>query len=352
MAEPLSEPASVRLKRWGKRALVVSIVVHLCFGVVSAFIIAMRMQHKPEAIFQADPPPRARLEPRKLEMKVRVQELQKRSARPQLQPRMLAMSPTDLGLPEIKTRKKADKKVQRNYAAMGVPGVGQGIGGGLGDGMGGGSGFFGLSGNSALTLYVVDFSASMTPAQFSLLKKELAQSIRGLPRGTFFQVICFSGPVWFLGDQVQQSQNTRSTVISGGKKYAWRSPGGPGNYRFAGNINNLPSAPWRPTDFATLMTTARNIDALNWSSARSWGTTWEWPLRVALNMDPKPELIYFMTDGRADRMPQTVKLVTKLNSKGDPAVIHTIGMISEPAAKRQLAALAKQNGGQFRAVGN
>jgi hypothetical protein len=128
-------------RRWTRRAVVVSAILHVVFGAVSAYIIAIRAQIKPQAQFYGDPPPRPRLDPRKLEMKVRVQDLQKRSARPRLTPRMMAMRPSDIALPEIKRDPKATtRQVKREFATLGISGFGQGIGGGFGTGMGGGMG--------------------------------------------------------------------------------------------------------------------------------------------------------------------------------------------------------------------
>lgn len=123
------------------RGLVFSVAVHIVAGVSALYIVAFTMRHKPQATFQGDPPPRPRLQPRKLEMKVRVQDLQKRSSRPRLQPRMVSMAPSDIALPEIKKDPKAQKrKVSRTFATMGVSGIGTGIGGGSGMGAGGGMG--------------------------------------------------------------------------------------------------------------------------------------------------------------------------------------------------------------------
>ena len=130
-----------RWVRWIRNGVLISLGIHLAFLAVAASIVAIRSSFKPQATFFGDPPPLPRLEPRKLEMKVRVQDLQKSSARPRLQPRILAMSPTELGLPEIKTKPKpVQQKVRRTYASVGLTGIGQGIGGGTGTGAGGGMG--------------------------------------------------------------------------------------------------------------------------------------------------------------------------------------------------------------------
>jgi hypothetical protein len=130
-----------RFWRWTRNALITSLVIHVIAGIVAAFIVAYRLSNKPQAQFQGDPPPRPSLQPRKMEMRVKVQDLQRRSARPRLQPRMIAMAPSQIAIPEIKKDPNAKRtKVARDVASLGISGFGAGIGGGLGDGFGGGMG--------------------------------------------------------------------------------------------------------------------------------------------------------------------------------------------------------------------
>lgn len=157
---------SSKTKKWMRfirNGILISAAVHIVFLVAAASIVAIRSYFKPQATFYGDPPPRPRLEPQKLEMKVRVQDLQKRSSRPKLTPRIQARSPTALGLPDIKTPKQPKmRKVKRNYSTMGVSGLGLGMGGGVGTGAGGGAGggIFGsrarLPGAWQGTIYVFD----------------------------------------------------------------------------------------------------------------------------------------------------------------------------------------------------
>jgi hypothetical protein len=144
--EIMMENVEKRRAKVSKRnAAIVSVVVHGLFIFMAFWIVAMTLPKKEEVEFVAAPPPRPRLEPRKLEMKVRVNQLTKRSSRPKLQPRMMVNAPSDMALPEIKKNPDAVKnKLQRNFSTMGVSGFGSGIGGGLGTGSGGGMGGMGL----------------------------------------------------------------------------------------------------------------------------------------------------------------------------------------------------------------
>lgn len=129
-----------RIKRWARNALLVSVALHVAGLIVGAFIVAYRSKPKPDAQFVASPTPGPALEPRKLEHRVKVTDLSKRSARPLMQPRILAMSPTDLALPEIKRIPKTHTKPTQVLSSLSRAGVGTGIGGGDGSGMGGGLG--------------------------------------------------------------------------------------------------------------------------------------------------------------------------------------------------------------------
>jgi hypothetical protein len=140
-SDQMMEQEKSKLNTWTKRALSVSVILHIIFLIAAASIVALSTLHKPQAQFASEPPSRPKLEPRKLELKVKVTDLQKRSSRPKLQPRMVAMAPANIALPQIKTPpQKIKRKVKRNFATVGVSGFGSGIGGGLGTGFGGGMG--------------------------------------------------------------------------------------------------------------------------------------------------------------------------------------------------------------------
>ncbi len=338
-----------KVLRWTRNAVLISVAVHVLFAVGAAFVIALRTTHKPEAVFQGDPPPRPRLPPRKLEMKVKVKDLQKRSARPKVQPRLAAPVPSDIALPEIKNIPKENKKIQRNVATLGVSGFGQGIGGGFGTGMGGGISFFGLKGVGQRHLFVVDLSGSMSPQQLKILKDELIDSLEQLQPGMEYQVICFAGPVWFLGDTVEKKpeiHGDRTAVIrtKDGDVYRWLVRGMT-DIELLGNRKRLPVQAWRPATRANL---EESIDAVkDWSvKNKVLGTTWILPLRTALDMKPSADVIYFMTDGAAANMPESVAEITQLN-RDRGIVINAIAMVSEEAGQTWLKNLAEQNGGSY-----
>jgi hypothetical protein len=131
---------------WAGKAITLSIAAHLALLIASSSIIVLRARFSPPAQFvMPPPPPRPALDPHKLEMRAKVQDLQKQSARPKLAPRIVANRPSDIALPEIKKlAETVTTQVKRDHSALGVHGFGVGIGGGFGTGLGGGMGGGGL----------------------------------------------------------------------------------------------------------------------------------------------------------------------------------------------------------------
>ncbi|MCC5848464.1 MAG: terpene cyclase/mutase family protein [Verrucomicrobia bacterium] len=145
-----------------RNATLVSVAVHVVLVLLATLIVAMTIPEKEDVAFESPPPPRPRLEPRKLEMQVRVNQLTRRSARPQVQPRMMVDAPSDLALPEVKQNPDVIKnQIVRNFNTMGMTGVGQGLGGGYGTGMGGGTGGMGLPASMADRCSATNRSARM-----------------------------------------------------------------------------------------------------------------------------------------------------------------------------------------------
>ena len=235
-------------------------------------------------------------------------------------------------------------------ALLGV-GFGEGIGFGQGLGMGGPGGgmtFFGNKADGDRVAFAVDVSASMTNEQLALMKTELIRSLKGLRPGSQYQVIFFSGPVWFAHQKIE-SKGRGEVIVSGqrGKKLVWKSPtGSAGGFEFGDGKEPLPVESWSSTNPSNVSRTIQHVEAVK----KSFGTSWRQPLRMALSMEPKPDIVYFMTDGAVRDAEAEVKLVTRLNRRGKVKTkIFTTAMM-EPKAAEHLYGLAKKNGGEFSIV--
>ena len=79
-----------------------------------------------------------------------------------------------------------------------------------------------------------------------------------------------------------------------------------------------------------------------------WGTVWDNPLQMALDMEPTPQVIYFMTDGAAKGSDAWARTIgAKAKSRG--ITINCIAMM-QPRAHDDMDDLAKRTGGQFTIV--
>ncbi len=237
--------------------------------------------------------------------------------------------------------------MENGLIGVGTDGAGFGSGFAVGGGAGLGGSFFGNKADGKHIAFVVDVSASMSNQQLQLMKDELTRSLRGLPSGTSYQVIFFSGPVWFAEQEIAFEGRTRAIVKGpGGKKLVWESQSGASGFQFGNGRQALPVQPWRLAKPGTLSQSIRSVESVR----RSFGTTWRQPLRMALTMDPKPEVIYFMTDGVVNKADEDVREITRLNRRGaGKAKIFTTAMM-QPKAAKQLYELADNNGGSFSIV--
>ena len=226
-------------------------------------------------------------------------------------------------------------------------GIGDGWGKGAGfgnSGSGGGSvGFFGSRSSAQRVVFIIDVSASLNGQQFTMIKTELNKSLKKLASSINYQVIFFSGPAWFAEDDM--SGRKSYVVKHGGKEYKWNTKGGASNYFLVGE-KKLYTAKWLPATAGNLKKTQGRIEEVN----KSYGTDWRHPLRMALEMNPKPDVVYFLTDGAVGNGQQAVDEIIALNKeKGKAAKINTIAMM-QPKAEDLLGQLAKDTGGEFTIV--
>jgi hypothetical protein len=220
---------------------------------------------------------------------------------------------------------------------------GSGWGDGNGDGTGGGgASFFNQKVSAERIAYVIDYSMSMKGERDELMRKELTKSVDGLSRSVKFQQIYFSGPAWVAGSKLPDYDFKKAKATVGGKgghKYEWT---GKGLFDWTPKGKRQP-VEWLDADLFQLKD-AREIIA---ETPLSGGTDWENPLLMAFDMEPPPQIIFFMTDGivgERDMMKLTDDLASKAKKKG--IMVNTIAMM-EPKANEAMANLANKTGGEF-----
>jgi hypothetical protein len=335
-------------------AIIVAVVVHLVIGItLGRFVVSQQ---------RAQPPQITAIAPNQGEQNS-IKRTEIRRIEPSAAPMASVQSQivTSRAFSNI-TLPSFDKPV----TSFDPIGLGEGFGTSMSLGMGkdGGSvSFFGAKTVSKKVIFVVDFSASMTGTRDELMRKELTRSVMGLPNGVQYQVICFSGPAWFAGQQVGESpskvdQYFGNVVTDGTKKHIWyegwdQSERHDGNgssalYHYSGGESNLPRGNYITATRTTLKTTVEQIE----KTPLVFGTDWRWPLMMAMNM--KPDTIYFMTDGAfgtGDGVSpkQMVDSLLAFNRKNSNARINTVCMMVLQA-KDELEQLANATRGEFTLV--
>jgi hypothetical protein len=102
----------------------------------------------------------------------------------------------------------------------------------------------------------------------------------------------------------------------------------------------LLASPFSLQDSKTIIQNSDNPGGTNWGSG----------LLMALNANPKPDVIFFMTDGnRSDEM-GWIDIVTAENKRKLPMTAIYTSAMQQPDAARELDTLAKRNNGRFTVV--
>jgi len=253
-------------------------------------------------------------------------------AMPAIQP-MVAFGASDVAMPTVDfSPTVTELNVGSSFGSFGSASSGTG---------GGAVNFLGNSGKGNHVVFVVDVSGSMsayfevngkTMTRMDLLKQELIKSLNQLRGNVQYQVIYFSHFAW-PHDEV----DTRDDAAMA--KYEWTiNPGQRGV--------KIPSFRYLPSTPSSLNKSKKIIE----DSTNPGGTNWGSGLLMALNGKPKPDMIFFMTDGNRFDARTWVDEVTMANQVGDKrTVIHTTAMMS-PGAAKALDEMARRNGGKFTVV--
>ena len=172
MAEQLENNASTapRVSRWSPqrllagRFLIVSIVVHLLFGIGATLYVVQRMQAQRKVTFQGGPG-KTNAPTRALEHQVSVAKRKSMMGAPAQAKRITTSGLAKVAVPDMPTMPNAADVLPNRMAGMGGVGFGPGLGGsgamGGGAGSGAGINFFGLRARPKTVVFVVDVSGSM-----------------------------------------------------------------------------------------------------------------------------------------------------------------------------------------------
>ncbi|MFD2255796.1 hypothetical protein ACFSSA_03825 [Luteolibacter algae] len=232
-------------------------------------------------------------------------------------------------------------------------GTGWGEGTEFGTSGGGGATFFNQEVSAERIAYVIDYSASMHGERDSLMRAELTKSVQGLAPGSQFSLIFFSGPAWVAGDKVKVKRNEKDKDKGGaGGEAVVTTPSGR-DYDWEGKTisewapkRSVEKADWIKYSAKSIKETLEVIQ----STPLSYGTDWENPLKMAIALEPPPQIIFFMTDGLMSGRDME-KLTRDLggDAKKRGITVNTVALM-EPKAAVHMYDLAKRTNGVFTIV--
>jgi hypothetical protein len=208
--------------------------------------------------------------------------------------------------------------------------------------------------------YVVDYSASMGiqgGKRDKLMRDELEKSIRAIGAGVQFQMLFFAGPAWIAGEEVKMDRDkTVATVKGPAGEFKWQTAaikGGDGKGRGRAGGWKPAGKTMKPTWITASTETIREAVKQIRGTQLVSGTAWIHPLRAALEMDPRPDVIFFMTDGAVGNADQVAEEISATARRGK-VVINTISMMlvegegqETGSSKAALKDMARRTGGQY-----
>ncbi len=189
-------------------------------------------------------------------------------------------------------------------------------------------------------VFVVDVSGSMSAiapgesiSRFDLLKKELVKTMNQMPMGTSYQILYFSDFAW-PHDQVD-SRNTEALL-----KYKWEIDSKDYKKVKIPSFKYIQANPFSLRESTEIIQRSENPGGTNWGSG----------LLMALKGNPKPDVIFFMTDGLRSDEQGWVDVVTAENKSRLPVTAIYTSAMQEPDAAPELDSLARRNNGRFTIV--
>ena len=190
------------------------------------------------------------------------------------------------------------------------------------------SNFMGVKSQANKILFIIDYSASMK-GRDKVMRYELCKAIDKLPVVGSVSVLFFSGPTWIAG----QDANVLHKNWEGTNGSGWKPKEG--------------HTPERPKWLPVTPLNKKMLHEAVISTPLTFGTVWDNSFEWAFYMNPKPDVIYFMTDGNANKNFQGMDII---KSKKGKTKIYTIGYGAPAGAKQPLEEIAAMTGGKSKFV--
>ena len=190
------------------------------------------------------------------------------------------------------------------------------------------SNFMGVKSKANKILFIIDYSASMN-GRDKVMRFELSKAIDKLPSVGSVAVLFFSGPTWVAGEDAKALHKNWSGSNGGG----WKPIEG--------------HTPRRPSWLPVTPSNRKKLKAAVASTPLTFGTVWDNSFEWAFYMNPKPDVIYFMTDGNSNKNFQGIDIIKQKKGK---TKIYTIGYGAPAGAKVPLEEIAAMTGGKSKFV--
>ena len=227
-----------------------------------------------------------------MEQKVKQKQLERSStSATNTSPIVVDMNVADISMDTVSIDIGADVGDVGNISGAGNIGNLSGLG--MGAGMGMKMSFMGASAQGNKFAFIIDYSASMGNDQLLVMKSELTRVISAMSRDVQVALIFFSGPAWLAGTDPQAEAARWNN--NGAHDFSLK-PG-----------EKLARPAWIPCSPSNRAKMEEQIQ----STPKSFGTDWRNPFEMAYTMSPKPDVIYFMTDGSTRNPQETVDKVLK-----------------------------------------
>ncbi len=198
-----------------------------------------------------------------------------------------------------------DLAALRTGELTGLDGAGEATGSGAtGSGSGGAASFFGVEAYGSRFAFIVDVSGSMAfDRRLSTLQRELREAVSGLLEHTHFSIFSFS---------------SRASPVTGVR--------------------------WVDASDAAKRRVMPQIDAMN----AAGGTYPDPAFQMVFQLRPRPDAIYFMTDGAFEgRNNEVAELIAQLNDRGTRRVpIHCITLVNRDG-EEVMRRIARESGGSY-----
>ena len=160
------------------------------------------------------------------------------------------------------------------------------------------------------------------------MRSELSKAIDKLPAVGSVAVIFFSGPTWWPGKMPKLYGKWKGTTANNG----WKPVDG--------------YEPKRPKWLPVTPSNKKKLIKAVYDTPLTFGTVWVNSFEWAFYMNPKPDVIYFMTDGNAN---DKFKGMDLIKTKRGGTKIYTIGYVPT-GAKKPLEEIAAMSGGKSKFV--